>query len=669
MKNIIANWGLYPSVECDSFTPIDYEEVKKLINDNQQVIARGNGRCYGDASISNKIISSLALNKIIDFNEFTGIISCQSGVLLSTILEYVVPKGYFLPVTPGTKFITVGGALASDIHGKNHHVDGVFSDHVLEIKIINETGDIITAKPEEELFNQTAGGMGLSGFILEVQFKLKKIETSFIKQTAIRAKNLNEIFSFFEKYNNYTYSVAWIDCFARGKDIGRSVLLLGEHAKFSEVINNKDPLIVHKKPFLNIPFFFPSWILNPLSIKIFNKLFYYKPSSKIDNLITHYDPYFYPLDKINNWNRIYGQNGFIQYQFVIPKENSYDAVRKILEILSNNNLGSFLAVLKLFGKSHENRFLEFPIEGYTLALDIKISKNLLNILDQLDEIVTSYGGKIYLTKDARMSKMNYDLQYPNQLPKSKKFVSHQSVRLSHSNLPIFLIIGGNSDIAKATALKFINKYPTGKLFMAVRNIELMQNWIRDNHLTDNSKIIYYDVSVSSATDFVKQLSEKPTWIMYAAGILYNNEECINDVKKWNNNVSVNYTGAVAVLNELINDNNPHLERIIGLSSIAALRARKSNFIYGSAKAGFHQYLFGLRQNLKHRNIVVQAITPGVVNTKMTAHLKRSKISVESKDIALSIMSNTKKFEVFPDFKWKIISMIVKWGPEFLIEKL
>ncbi len=669
MKNIIANWGLYPSVECDSFTPNDYEEAKKLINDNQQVIARGNGRCYGDASISNKIISSLALNKIIEFNEFTGVISCQSGVLLSTILEYVVPKGYFLPVTPGTKFITVGGAFASDIHGKNHHIDGVFSDHVIEVKIINETGDIITAKPEEELFNQTAGGMGLSGFILEVQFKLKKIETSFIKQTAIRAKNLTEIFSFFEKYNNYTYSVAWIDCFARGKDIGRSVLLLGEHAKFSEVINNKDPLIVHNKPFLNIPFFFPSWILNPLSIKIFNKLFYYKPSSKIDNLITHYDPYFYPLDKINNWNRIYGQNGFIQYQFVIPKENSYEAVRKILEILSNNKLGSFLAVLKLFGKSHENRFLEFPIEGYTLALDIKISKNLLNILDQLDEIVTSYGGKIYLTKDARMSKMNYDLQYPNQLPRSKKFVSHQSVRLSQINLPIFLIIGGNSDIAKATALKFINKYPTGKLLMAVRNIELMQNWITDNHLTDNSKIIYFDVSVSSATDFVKQLSEKPTWIMYAAGILYNNEECINDIQKWNNNVSVNYTGAVAVLNELINDNNPYLERIIGMSSIAALRGRKSNFIYGSAKAGFHQYLFGLRQNLKHRNIVVQAITPGVVNTKMTKDLVIPKIAVDSSVVAASIFSNFKSFEVYPNLKWRIISYVVKWSPEFIINKL
>ena len=669
MKSVIANWGLYPSVECDTFTSNDYEKLKKFIKENKQVIARGNGRCYGDASISNKIISSLALNRIIKFNEATGVISCQSGVLLSTILETVVPKGYFLPVTPGTKFITVGGAFASDIHGKNHHVDGVFSDHVLEVKIINETGDIITTKPEEELFKQTAGGMGLTGYILEVQFKLKRIETSFIKQTAIRAKNLTEIFSFFEKYNNYTYSVAWIDCFAKGKDIGRSVLLLGEHAKSTEVINSKEPLKVHKKPFLNIPFFFPSWILNPLSIKIFNKLFYYKPSSKIDNLITHYDPYFYPLDKINNWNRIYGRSGFIQYQFVIPKENSYDGVRNILEILSKNNLGSFLAVLKLFGKSHENRFLEFPIEGYTLALDIKLSKNLFSILDRLDEIVTSYGGKIYLTKDARMSKMNYDLQYPNQIPKSNKFVSHQSVRLSQSNHPTFLIIGANSDIAKATALKFINKYPTGKLLMAVRNIELMKNWIRDNHLSDNSKVIYFDVSISSSIDFVKQLSEKPTWIMYAAGILYNNEECINDVQKWNNNVSVNYTGAVAVLNELINDNNPNLERIIGMSSIAALRGRKSNFIYGSAKAGFHQYLFGLRQNLKHRNIVVQAITPGVVNTKMTKELVTPKIAVDSSVVATSIFNNFKSFEVYPNLKWRLISYIVKWSPEFIINKL
>lgn len=669
MKSIISNWGLYPSVECDLFIPNNYEEVKKFIIENKQIIARGNGRCYGDASISNKIISSIGLNKIIEFNEITGVISCQSGVLLSTILTYVVPKEYFLPVTPGTKFITVGGALASDIHGKNHHIDGVFSDHVIEVKIINEKGDIITTKPGEELFSQTAGGMGLTGFILEVKFKLKKIETSYIKQTAVRAKDLNEIFSFFEKYNNYTYSVAWIDCFARGKDIGRSVLLLGEHARLSEVINKKEPLLTHKKPFLNIPFFFPSWVLNPLFIKIFNILFYHKPSSKIDNSITHYDPFFYPLDKINNWNRIYGQSGFIQYQFVIPKENSYNGVRKILEILSSNNLGSFLAVLKLFGKSHENNFLKFPIEGYTLALDIKITKNLLNILDRLDDIVTSYGGKIYLTKDARMSKMNYDLQYPNKLPKSNKFVSHQSVRLNQSYLPTFLIIGGNSDIAKATALKFINKYPNGRLLLAVRNIEIMQNWIIDNHLSDNSKVIYYDVNVSSATDFVKQLSEKPTWIMYAAGILYNNEECLNDVQKWKNNVGVNYLGAVSVLNELINDNNPRLERIIGMSSIAALRGRKSNFIYGSAKAGFHQYLFGLRQNLKHRNIVVQAITPGVVNTKMTKDLVTPKISVDSSVVAESIFNNFKNFEVYPNLKWQIISFIVKWSPEFIINKL
>ena len=670
MKKKVSNWGLYPQIECVQLNPTSYEEVCEQIKIHSQLIARGNGRCYGDASLSNTVISTLGLNTILDFDHEKGLLRCQSGVLLSTILDFIVPKGFFLPVTPGTKFITVGGAFSSDIHGKNHHVDGVFSDHCLSIKLANQEGEIITLLPTDELFDKTAGGLGLTGVILEIEFQLKKIESAFIKQTSIRARNLSEIFDLFETHKDRTYSVAWIDCLAKGDNLGRSVLILGEHAKEKEINQTKERFKIHNHPFLNVPFFFPGWVLNSFFIKIFNFLYFHKPSSQAFDTISHYDSFFYPLDKINNWNKIYGKEGFVQYQFVIPKEKSFEGVSSILKILSENNLGSFLAVLKLFGKSHDNRYLEFPIEGYTLALDIKISKSMWKILDDLDEIVTHLGGKIYLTKDARMSKRIFEKQYPNRLELNSKFNSHQSIRLNQQMKDIFLLIGANSDIAKKTALRFLQKNNNGYLYLTVRDKNSMLDFIKEHNIQDRCETFTYDVTdIQSAKDFVKKLPLKPMWVMYSAGVLYSNEECMEDVVKWNTNLQVNFNGAVAILNELANDNNPYLKRIIGMSSIAALRGRKSNFIYGSAKSGFHQYLFGLRQSLKNRGVIVQAITPGVVDTKMTANLVKPKIAVSADLVAKSILDNPTQFEVYPNIIWKIIALIVKWAPEFIVSKL
>ncbi len=668
MQSLVYNWGLFPKNKCEVHNITNYDEIISLVKTNNFIIARGNGRCYGDASLSKNIISTISLNKIIHLDESNGIICCQSGVLLDNILKQVVPKGFFLPVTPGTKLITLGGALASDIHGKNHHVDGVFSDHVISFKLINKNGDIVIVKPNDELFTQTAGGMGATGIIIEVIFRLKKIETSFIKQKSIKAKNLKEIFQLFEDHKNSTYSVAWIDCLAKGKYIGKSVLLLGEHAKSNEV-KFKNKLTVHNKPFLNIPFNFPNWVLTPFSIKIFNFIFYNKPSSSGESIL-HYDPYFYPLDKINNWNRIYGKKGFIQYQFVLPIANSYDGVKKILGILSNHKLGSFLAVLKLFGKSHEDRYLHFPMEGYTLALDIKVSPIIWHVLDQLDEIVNEYNGKIYLTKDARMNKLSYEKQYINRLPNTTKFFSHQMTRLSNTNNHSFLIIGANSDIAKATALKYLVRYPNGHLLLASRNINELNEFVQLNNIENKSTIILFDITpTTNNKQFVNSLPCKPTWIMYAAGVLVDNENAIQNQAILENNAYVNYTGAVGILNELVNDNNPYLNRIIGISSIAGLRGRKSNYIYGSSKSGFHQYLFGLRQTFKSSNILVQAITPGFVNTKMTKSIPLNKLANSPEQVAEVIIYNSKSFEIYPNIFWWCMSKIIKYGPEFIISKI
>jgi NADP-dependent 3-hydroxy acid dehydrogenase YdfG len=384
----------------------------------------------------------------------------------------------------------------------------------------------------------------------------------------------------------------------------------------------------------------------------------------------HYDPYFYPLDKINNWNKIYGKKGFIQYQFVLPIANSYEGVNEILGILSKHKLGSFLAVLKLFGKSHENRYLHFPMEGYTLALDIKVSPTIWSVLDELDEIVNKFNGKIYLTKDARMNKLSYEKQYINRLSNTTKFFSHQMTRISNTNNHNFLIIGANSDIAKATALKYLVKYPNGHLLLASRNTNELNEFVKLNKLEDKSTVIFYDVTPSAnIKQFVANLPHKPTWIMYAAGVLVNNEAAIENQALWENNAYVNYTGAVALLNELINDNNPFLSRVIGISSIAGLRGRKSNYIYGSAKSGFHQYLFGLRQELKNSKIIVQAITPGFVNTKMTKDIPLNKLSNSADQVAEAIITKTKGFEVYPNLFWWCMSKIIKYAPEFIISKL
>jgi short-subunit dehydrogenase len=310
------------------------------------------------------------------------------------------------------------------------------------------------------------------------------------------------------------------------------------------------------------------------------------------------------------------------------------------------------------------------MEGYTLALDIKVSPIIWHVLDQLDEIVNEYNGKIYLTKDARMNKLSYEKQYINRLPNTTKFFSHQMTRLSNTNNHSFLIIGANSDIAKATALKYLVRYPNGHLLLASRNINELNEFVQLNNIENKSTIILFDITpTTNNKQFVNSLPCKPTWIMYAAGVLVDNENAIQNQAILENNAYVNYTGAVGILNELVNDNNPYLNRIIGISSIAGLRGRKSNYIYGSSKSGFHQYLFGLRQTFKSSNILVQAITPGFVNTKMTKSIPLNKLANSPEQVAEVIIYNSKSFEIYPNIFWWCMSKIIKYGPEFIISKI
>lgn len=431
----VSNWGNYPIVEKEIVSEDQIDRIKQYVKNKPELIARGNGRCYGDASLGNAIFSTKRLNKFISFDRINGIIECESGVLLSDILEVIVPQGYFLYVTPGTKFVSVGGAIASDVHGKNHHAEGCFSEYLIEFKLLNHNAEVLTCSRTEnaDLFWATIGGMGLTGIILSAKFRLKNIDSAYIKQESIKAENLDEIFKLFEESESWTYTVAWIDCLQKGKNIGRSILMRGEHAMKLELPDKlaKNPLKLKDKFKPTVPFFFPSFVLNQLSVKIFNWLYYKKQSKKVVKNFVDYETFFYPLDVINDWNKIYGKTGFIQYQMVIPKDKGKEGMTKILETIANSGNGSFLAVLKLFGKNNPEAYNSFPFEGYTLALDFKVNKRLKKLVEDLDKIVAEFGGRIYLTKDS-MSHPKLTNYLKNV--EGYKFVSLQRKRITGRNI-------------------------------------------------------------------------------------------------------------------------------------------------------------------------------------------------------------------------------------------
>ncbi len=410
MKKLITNWNNYPVVEAREIS-FDYEKeiASKLA---QSSIAHGNGRCYGDASLSTEVVNTLRYDKVLAFDELNGIITCQSGLLLSDLLKIIVPRGWFLPVTPGTKFITVGGAIASDVHGKNHHVDGSFSRHVISMSVLAGTGETFVCGPQqhEDLFWATCGGMGLTGIILDVKFSLKRISTAFIRQRQIKARNLDEVMGLFEENSDQTYSVAWIDCLKQGRNFGRSILITGEHANTDEVRHDR-VLVAREKALVTVPFYFPSFALNGVTVKAFNALYYAKNYRRVMDSVVHYDSFYYPLDSVLQWNKIYGKRGFVQYQFVLPLSSSRQGLVDILTRINKHGTGSFLAVLKLFGE--QNDLISFPMKGYTLALDFPIQDGLFGFLDELDIIVADYGGRIYLSKDARMKKEIFWRTYAN----------------------------------------------------------------------------------------------------------------------------------------------------------------------------------------------------------------------------------------------------------------
>lgn len=411
----MAGWGNYPISPADTFRP---ERIGDLSPQGEHTIPRGLGRSYGDATLNTgqSVILTERLNRFLHFDDQKGVLLCEAGTTLEEILEVFVPRGWFLPVVPGTKFVTVGGAIAADIHGKNHHCDGTFSAHIHHLTLIQADGSSLFCSPteNEKAFWATVGGMGLTGIIGEVALQLVPVETAYMKVEHHPAKDLETVMHLLQTQGQEAkYSVAWIDCLAKGSSMGRSIVMNGRHAHTDELPPKVTaPLLLPSSTQVSVPFNFPSWTLNPLTVKAFNGFYYAVQSRKNAPFVVDYDSYFFPLDAVGSWNRIYGKKGFIQYQFVLPTEDSARGLLTLLDRLTTHRCASFLAVLKCFGPQGKG-LLSFPSPGYTLALDIPVKNNaLFSFLDELDELVMGYGGRVYLAKDTRLSPKSFRRMYP-----------------------------------------------------------------------------------------------------------------------------------------------------------------------------------------------------------------------------------------------------------------
>ena len=385
-------------------TRFEMEQLAGCLELPGDCIVYASGRSYGDSALNERVIFSSRFDKILDFDPSQGIVTCESGVTLAEIIEAFLPRGWFPSVTPGTRFISVGGAIAGDVHGKNHHKIGCFSECVLSFDLMLPGGEVVPCSRERNsvLFHASCGGMGLTGIILAATFRLQRVKSAWARETVIRCGNLEEVLRRFEKSRRHLFGgvdrlpgeggqAGKIRPYARGaRRLGRLTL-------------------PREKPF-SLPFNSPGFLLNRHSVGLFNH-FYHNQPDLVEGRLTPLNAFFYPLDGIGHWNRMYGKRGFTQYQLVLPKDASRTGLEAVLGRIADAGLGSFLAVLKLFGAQNAN-WLSFPMEGYTLALDFKIENRLFPLLDELDRIVLDHGGRIYLSKDVRMRPETFRRGYP-----------------------------------------------------------------------------------------------------------------------------------------------------------------------------------------------------------------------------------------------------------------
>ncbi|MET8139112.1 FAD-binding oxidoreductase [Sphaerisporangium sp. NPDC005288] len=410
----LTGWGRTAPTPATLVRPRTVEDLAALVAEapTRGVIARGLGRAYGDAAqnAGGTVVDVTAMPDRWTLDPATGVVTASAGMSLDALMRALVPLGWFVPVTPGTRYVTVGGAVAADVHGKNHHLDSSLGAHLRSLTLVTADGTVRVLTPDDDLFWATVGGMGLTGLVAEASFACVPIETSRVSVDVERTRDLDHTLEVMAATDDrYRYTVAWIDLLARGPRMGRSVLTRGDHARRDELPAGADPLAFAPASRLAAPPWAPNGLLNRLTVRAFNEAWYAK--SRERRVVQHLAPFFHPLDSVAGWNRVYGSRGFVQYQFVVPSGEEA-TLRRIVSRLSGRGVVSFLTVLKRFGAGTPG-MLSFPMPGWTLALDIPAGQDgLAGMLREFDGWVATAGGRLYLAKDSRMRADLLPAMYP-----------------------------------------------------------------------------------------------------------------------------------------------------------------------------------------------------------------------------------------------------------------
>jgi FAD/FMN-containing dehydrogenase len=409
MRVQITSWGRLNAPEHAVIDPAFLDQVQAALSAKGPVLGFGAGRSYGDVCLNGggRLLRTHFLDRLISADWSTGIVRAEAGLTFDTLLRLAFPKGWVIPVLPGTKFVTLGGAVANDIHGKNHETAGTFGCHVRRLGLARSTGEVLELGPDQntELFAATIGGLGLTGIILWVELALERATSSSIVVETLELTNLAAFFRLTEESQGWDFTVAWVDCLAKGAAVGRGLFMRGRW-------HERGALVPHKPSRLHVPFDAPSWLLNSTTVQLFNRAYRGRPTA-LGRRTVHYDQFFFPLDSIAGWNRLYGRNGFFQHQCVVPTNSAPDALRRLLNLTAEWRQGSFLVVLKMFGGRPSPGILSFPRSGATLALDFpNRGGSTRRLLDAMAGVVIDAGGRLYPAKDATMSAQAFRSGFP-----------------------------------------------------------------------------------------------------------------------------------------------------------------------------------------------------------------------------------------------------------------
>jgi decaprenylphospho-beta-D-ribofuranose 2-oxidase len=434
---LIQGWGRHPVGAGRVVRPASLT----MPSDGAPLLPRGLGRSYGDAAVpvspQSLVIETTGADRILEFEPATGRLCCEAGLSLAEIVRVFLPRGWFPPVTPGTKFVTVGGCVASDVHGKNHHRDGSFGNFVERLAVLTADGREMVCSPdqERELFLATVGGMGLTGLIHRVALRLRRVESPWIVFESEPVNGLDEILAGLRASSRaWPYTVGWIDALARGRALGRGIVMRGRHATATEA-GGPGP---RARRTLEVPCDAPGWLLNPTFVRLFNRLYHARRSRGLERRLVSYEEFFYPLDVVGSWNRLYGRRGFLQYQCAIPQASGPAPLAAVLERLARRGVPSFLAVVKDFGPGSE-AYLSFPLAGTTLSLDLPYrGRATEEVVHELNALVLEAGGRVYLAKDAVTRANHFAAMMPrlgewkavrDRWDPGRRFRSAQSARL------------------------------------------------------------------------------------------------------------------------------------------------------------------------------------------------------------------------------------------------